>query len=357
MVKQWGLSLVSILFGLILLTACVPIPPPNAQSESPLPESPLQEPVSQPSEETIAGLVRTQMAQQLHISVDETEVISVEAVDWPDACLGVYSPEIMCATVITPGYRVILAVDGQEYEFHTNHDSSFIQLFSAPEANIGEVLITWQQAIDLCQSIEIGTEGVAFGPCMGVLLGSTLVSPEREAELDELVTTFAPFEADTPAGYIIFQGQGNAQTRESEQRMIAEWARVVHEETPYGRTPIGIGRGVTWRREGGVAGFCNELVAFATGQLHAANCNQQINEAEIAKRLMSPDELVQLYGWLDEYAAFDFIYQDGGKEGEVVTDAMKITLTFYGRGNTQADEETQQEIISFAQALFTSLDQ
>lgn len=344
--------MIGLLFSLMLLTACVPIPPPAA-----IPESPLEEPVSQPiDEEMISGLVRTQMAQQLHLSPTDIEVVSVEAVDWPDACLGVYSPEIMCATVITPGYRVVLAVDGQEYEFHTNIDGSFIQLFSAPEANIGEVLITWQQALELCQSIEIGTEGVAFGPCMGVMLGSELVSPEREAELQELIATFAPFEADTPAGLITFHGQGSAQTRESEQRMIAEWARIVHQEALGGRSSAALGLGLAWHREGGIAGFCNDLAAYVNGRLQATNCNREGDAAQVGQRFMTADELAQLYGWLDEYSSFEFIHQDGGKEGEVMTDAMKITLVFNGRGATQADEETQQEIISFAQALFTSLD-
>lgn len=353
MSKKWGLSVISVLFSLILLTACVPIPPPAA-----LPESPLEEPMSQPGDTAkIAEQASVLLAQQLHLNLPEIEVVSVEAVDWPDACLGVYSPEIMCATVITPGYRVILAVDGQEYEVHTNSDGSSIQLFAAPEVNIGDVLITWQQALELCQSIQIGTEGVAFGPCMGVMLGSKLVSPEREAELEELISTFAPFEADTPAGLITFHGQGSAQTRESEQRMIAAWARAVHDEALGGRSSAGLWLGLAWHREGGVAGFCNDLAVYVTGRVYASNCNRQDDAAIVGQRFMTPDELSRFYSWLDEYAAFDFSYQDGDKEGQVVTDAMKITFIFNGRGITQADEETQQEIISFAQALFTSLSQ
>lgn len=48
------------------------------------------------------------------------DVVSVEEVEWPDSCLGVSSPEVMCAQVITPGYRIVLEYDGRQYEYHTN---------------------------------------------------------------------------------------------------------------------------------------------------------------------------------------------------------------------------------------------
>jgi hypothetical protein len=60
------------------------------------------------------------LAARLNVAPDAITVVSVEAVDWPDACLGIHTPDIMCAMVITPGYRVILEADGKQYEYHTN---------------------------------------------------------------------------------------------------------------------------------------------------------------------------------------------------------------------------------------------
>ncbi len=50
----------------------------------------------------------------------EFDVLEVRAVDWPSACLGVETPGIACAQVITPGYVVILDTGLLAYEFHTD---------------------------------------------------------------------------------------------------------------------------------------------------------------------------------------------------------------------------------------------
>src|SRR5688572_22585432 len=54
------------------------------------------------------------------LGADEISVVSVEAVDWSDSCLGLGGPAESCAQVITPGYRIILEAGGEEAEFHTD---------------------------------------------------------------------------------------------------------------------------------------------------------------------------------------------------------------------------------------------
>lgn len=51
---------------------------------------------------------------------DIIEIVSVEPVDWPDACLGLARPDEACAQVITPGLRVLLSAAGRQYEYHTD---------------------------------------------------------------------------------------------------------------------------------------------------------------------------------------------------------------------------------------------
>ncbi len=41
-------------------------------------------------------------------------------VEWPDSCLGCAAPGTACATVITPGYRLVLEADGRSYTVHTD---------------------------------------------------------------------------------------------------------------------------------------------------------------------------------------------------------------------------------------------
>jgi hypothetical protein len=47
-------------------------------------------------------------------------IVSVEAVDWPDACLGMAGPDEACAEVITPGYLVVLDRSGEAIEYHAS---------------------------------------------------------------------------------------------------------------------------------------------------------------------------------------------------------------------------------------------
>jgi hypothetical protein len=72
------------------------------------------------------------LADQLQIGVDSIQIVQVEPVEWPDACLGITKTDIACAQVVTPGYRVILSANGQTYEFHTNQSGVTVELASTP---------------------------------------------------------------------------------------------------------------------------------------------------------------------------------------------------------------------------------
>lgn len=50
----------------------------------------------------------------------EVDVSGVESVTWSDACLGIETPGIACAQVITPGYIVVLDTGILAYTFHTD---------------------------------------------------------------------------------------------------------------------------------------------------------------------------------------------------------------------------------------------
>ena len=53
-------------------------------------------------------------------TVDEVTLVSIAAKDWPDACLGVPKAGEACAQVITPGYDIVLDLDGAHYFYHTD---------------------------------------------------------------------------------------------------------------------------------------------------------------------------------------------------------------------------------------------
>ena len=63
---------------------------------------------------------REVLAGELRCDVDDVQVVSVEAVEWSDSSLGCPQPGMMYLQVITPGYRVILEHDAQQYTVHTD---------------------------------------------------------------------------------------------------------------------------------------------------------------------------------------------------------------------------------------------
>jgi len=67
---------------------------------------------------------KTFLAIALGLTTDEVRIVSVEAVDWPSACLGLTRPGLPCSPDVTPGYRFVLEAQGQRFEYHTNADGS-----------------------------------------------------------------------------------------------------------------------------------------------------------------------------------------------------------------------------------------
>lgn len=59
-------------------------------------------------------------------------IVQVLPVYWQNACLGVASPDLACAEVITPGYRIVLEAQGVRYWFHANEDGSQIIQVETP---------------------------------------------------------------------------------------------------------------------------------------------------------------------------------------------------------------------------------
>jgi hypothetical protein len=107
-VHKRALIYTSLAVLILLATACSPTAPALT------PELPGQ----LPSAAVLAG--QEQLAQELAVPVEQLEIVEVEQIEWPDACLGLAEAGEMCAQVITPGWRAIVSVEGQEYEVRTD---------------------------------------------------------------------------------------------------------------------------------------------------------------------------------------------------------------------------------------------
>jgi hypothetical protein len=94
--------------------------PTTASPNEPVVATPPIDAESTPDQAVPAQAARADLANRLGVDIGEIDVVSVEAIQWSNACLGAARPDEACAEVITPGYRVVLGVGGTEYVYHTD---------------------------------------------------------------------------------------------------------------------------------------------------------------------------------------------------------------------------------------------
>jgi hypothetical protein len=169
-------------------------------------------------------------AGALGVAPDTVQLVSIEAVQWPDSCLGVSVTDQACAEVITPGYRIVVEAGGMRYAVHTNEDGSAVR-FAGPQeppaaAIPGDLGMAWNSSSEPCQSAVITPDTISFGVCGGPMQDTPLASQDLAADLAYYTSLYAPFEAQTPAGLLDFYGAGPAVATPAEQRMMVECAQL-----------------------------------------------------------------------------------------------------------------------------------
>jgi hypothetical protein len=271
------------------------------------------------------------LSQKLKIDLSEIGIVNVEAFDWPDACLGLTMEGQACAAVITPGYKISMEADGDEYIYRTDEVGNIVLLEKAPETFIKDPIIVWEQDTEEgCESALIGDEQAAAGPCDLPKISARFVSAERASQLASFSQKFAPFEAETAAGVIRFYGKGEITAKREQKRMIAEWARLAAMETRAGHGDIAWGLAFTWRREGGLAGFCDEVNVYMTGEAVYLPCDSSLPASRF---WLVPYQLQQLFDWIDTVEGFEEERAD-----PAVADRMVIRIQFLGRGERQPED-------------------
>ena len=110
-------------------------PPAPDQSEGragpPAPQEIPPEKLPADSEEAVAKVLAI-VKQTLEEDV-EIIVMSREAVEWPNACMGIENPDGVCAQVITPGYKVVVRIGNSLQTYHFNSLTGGIKFVSAEE--------------------------------------------------------------------------------------------------------------------------------------------------------------------------------------------------------------------------------
>jgi len=220
---------------ILIVTACSP----EAQAtEGPIPDeqpAPTQIPVDLTPAQRAA---LTALSENVGMPVDKIRLVSTEAVEWPDGCLGVQEEGLACTQVITPGFRVILEANGRQVEYRTNEDG-------------------------------------------------TQIRPATVA--------------------------------------------------------------MTWKREGGIAGFCDSMTVYLSGEVHASSCKggQYVEERLID--ILSEDEMAKFDEWLTKYGNANIDASDP----KGVSDRMVVTLALTGTGSQQTFlASDEQELLNFAQEMY-----
>lgn len=107
-----------------LVTACARSGTQAVPSQRPTPTTAVQSGMS-----TLpVARAKSFLADKLNIDKETIQLVDVQAVQWPDSCLGVQTPGVMCAMHVVDGLKIILSANNQTYDVHTNLDGSQIVL-------------------------------------------------------------------------------------------------------------------------------------------------------------------------------------------------------------------------------------
>jgi len=224
---------------ILIITACAPASAPTEESSN-MDEQPAatQSSIALTSAQRAAI---TAIFGNLDLPADKITLVSTEAVDWPDNCLGVREEGLDCAQATTPGFRITLQANGREVEYRTNEDGTYIR----------------------------------------------------------------------PATVLL-----------------------------------------TWKREGGIAGFCDFMTIYLSGEVHGSSCKDSQYIEQRLVDVLSKEEIANLDEWIQSYGSVSIDASDP----KGVSDRMVVTLTFTGLGSQNTVSSSfQQELRNFAQDLYQRL--
>ncbi|MDH7488998.1 MAG: hypothetical protein QHH80_05770 [Anaerolineae bacterium] len=333
-----------IIVAAVMLGACgratTPTPPPTpSPAASP---TPALTATPDPNRPDAVEIALAAILARHRVGWDQVRVLSWEAVDWPDGCLGIRM-EGMCTEAIVPGYRLVLEIGGEVYEYRTDRAGGRVLMAAGPLHGVDEPALAMEVRDEGgCRLFLVAADGrVAYGPCGAPLTPLRLVHEMgRPEQLTDLLARFAPFEAQAADAKLVLVGQGAEQPSLAWQRAMMAWARVAMQEVEYGRGGASWDLAVRWQQAiPDRAGYCRFLQVDACGYAFAstARCDGG-DAAEAGRGWLTTAELERLDGWL--YAL-----------GTAETDA----LVFSGRGAAPMTDADRAAVEAWAAAVYERL--
>lgn len=105
---------------------------------------------------------------------------------------------------------------------------------------------------------------------------------------------------------------------------------------------------MTWKREGGIAGFCDVLTVYLSGEVQASSCNTNESVEVLLGEVLPTTEMIKLEEWVAEYGNVSIEQADP----ETTADRMVVTLELMGLGGSETiSAVNEQQLLDFAQSL------
>jgi hypothetical protein len=109
---------------------------------------------------------------------------------------------------------------------------------------------------------------------------------------------------------------------------------------------------LTWKREGGIAGFCDSMTVFLSGEVYGNQCSSEPDGTmDTFANLFSASDRKQFDAWITQFGEVTL----DGSDPKGVSDRMEVTLVIYGLGSGKPDKAQQQALFTWAQKLFQKL--
>lgn len=110
-----------------LMTACGPTATNPGTIETAATATP-EAPSTNGEADAITDAATAFLAGELNVPESEIAVVSAEMVEFSDSCLGLGGPAESCLQVITPGWIIMVDVNGQSYEVHTDETGQQVRV-------------------------------------------------------------------------------------------------------------------------------------------------------------------------------------------------------------------------------------
>jgi hypothetical protein len=124
---------------------------------------------------------------------------------------------------------------------------------------------------------------------------------------------------------------------EGQKVILAEGAGPSVKTTPmYDRIVL------TWSRNGGIAGFCDEIKIHASGLVVVTSCKTALRSFQLTTVQQN-----LLTGWLSKFGPLDYSYSDPN----AVADGMSTALTLAGTGDAKPSEVELSTLLQFASGI------